>query len=167
MGTRNFEFMVAPEGGQRGGRYTSASAVQIGAPVAVGAAAADDTQAVTLVATPTDVTKNGEQGILVYEPLFVDGPAYSPSDVVKCPAGAMVQVVHGDEVKVRLTNTDAVTMVAGLGDTPTVAVGDYLTPSAGGDNSGYWEETQTPSEAWLTVTYVDGPAGVVEAVMTF
>ena len=58
-------------------------------------------------------------------------------------------------------------MVAGLGATPTVVVGDYLRPGVGDDTSGYWTETATEADGWLVVTSVDATRQEVEARMTF
>jgi hypothetical protein len=58
-------------------------------------------------------------------------------------------------------------MVAGLGATPTVAIGDYLTPGAGDDVSGYWAETATAANGWLVVTKVDADRGELEARLNF
>jgi hypothetical protein len=58
-------------------------------------------------------------------------------------------------------------MVAGLGATPTVAVGDYLTPGTGNGTAGYWAETATEANAWLIVTAVNASTGEVEARVNF
>ena len=126
----------------------------------------------------------GKGGILVYE----YGPAayagddpflttYSDKDTA--PAGAAVQVVNGTDVKVVLRNTDdetflhvrdyeGRTFVAGIGiATPTLAVGDMLTPGTGDDTDGYWAETGTAANAWLVITKVDNDRGEVEARLNF
>jgi hypothetical protein len=54
-------------------------------------------------------------------------------------------------------------MVAGLGATPTLQVGDYLTPGTGNDSAGYWAETASAANAWLVVTLVDSARQEVEA----
>jgi len=95
------------------------------------------------------------------------------------PAGEAVQVVNGEDVKVAFKNTTATSfltrsnyptarvMVAGLGATPTVAVGDYLTPGTGNNTAGYWAETATEANAWLVVTAVNASTGEVEARLNF
>jgi hypothetical protein len=86
-------------------------------------------------------------------------------------------MVSGSEVKVVLRNTADRTflntrsyagrvMVAGLGATPTLAVGDYLTPGTGDDDAGYWAEG-TAANGWLVITNVDAARGEVEARLTF
>ena len=58
-------------------------------------------------------------------------------------------------------------MVAGAGATPTVAVGDRLTPGTGNDSAGYWVETANAAEGWLVVTGFDVNSGLVEAQFCF
>jgi len=59
-------------------------------------------------------------------------------------------------------------MVAGVSQaTPSVAVGDYLTPGDGNDAAGYWKETSTAANGWWVVTSVDSTNGVVEAELNF
>jgi hypothetical protein len=127
----------------------------------------------------------GKDGIAVYEyaPAAYAGDdplltTYSDKDTV--PDDASVQVVSGDEVKVVLRNTEdrtflntraytGRTMVAGLGATVTLAVGNYLEPygTSPTDSTGYWKETATAADAWLVVTKVDSARGEVEARMLF
>lgn len=186
---RNFEFLVPPQGNQRQGRYYNAEGAEIpiGVPVEVDTGTDDndlDMQAVVLATGATATPDNGQGGIVVYEygpagyagddPFLTD---YSDKDVV--PDGAAVQVVHGDTVKVRFKNTVASTflntrdyagriMVAGLqAATPTVAVGEYLTPGTGDDTSGYWAEDADVANAWLVITSVDADRDELEARMTF
>jgi hypothetical protein len=184
---KNFEFRVAPHGGQRSGRFylDETSAIPIGAPViyADGSENALGLLPVELATGATGTPAPGLGGIAVYE----YGPAafagddpwlttYSDKD--KVPAGAALQVVSGVDVKVVLRNTvdstflntrdyDGRVMVAGLGATVSVAVGDYLTPGTGNDSAGYWAETADPTEAWLVVTKVDNDRGEVEARFVF
>jgi hypothetical protein len=137
------------------------------------------------LATDGAPPKNGHAGIALYE----YGPAafagddpilttYSDKDTI--PTGAAIQLVSGDKVKVVLRNTSnrtflqsrtyvGRTMVAGLGATPTVGVGDYLEPfgATASDTNGYWKETATTANAWLVVTKVDSTRGEVEARMLF
>lgn len=167
--SRNFEFAVPPHGGQRAGRYTSAASVQIGAPVVVSGAESDGRLPVVLQTSATTPPKPGKGGILVYEELFTDATGDSPSDVIKCPAASPVQVVSGQDVKVRLRNTDAVLMVAGVGATPTLSVGDYLAPqTSASDVNGYWVGVgTTATNAWLVVTSINNTTGEVEARLNF
>lgn len=185
---RNFEFRVPPHGGQRGARYALADGVT-GLPIgaAVAATGSEDDHGRLLVELAADgaAPVAGINGIAVYE----HGPAafagddpilttYSDKDTV--PADAAVQVVSGDTVKVVLRNTadrtflntrsyEGRTMVAGLGATPTVAIGDYLEPygASASDTNGYWKETATASNAWLVVTHVDSARNELEARMLF
>lgn len=187
--TRNFEFRVAPKSGQRAGRYISpatGTAIVIGAPVKVNtAAAANDLGLPTVaLATGTQVPVPGICGIAVYEYKGSEGWAgHDPflttySDLDTVPLNQALQVVSGDSVKVAFRNTTASTflntrtyagrvMVAGLGSTSTVAVGDYLTPGLGDDVNGYWGETSVLANAWLVVTRVDLTRGEVEARLLF
>lgn len=185
---RNFEFRVPPHGGQRGARFALADGVSglpIGAPVAI--TGADDDNGRNIVNHAVDATPpvSSKHGIAVYEyapaAFAGDDPlltTYSDKDTV--PASAPVQVVSGDTVKIVLRNTsdrtfletrdyEGRTMVAGLGATPTVAVGDYLEPYgvSRSDSVGYWKETGTKANAWLVITSVDSARGEVEARMMF
>ena len=59
-------------------------------------------------------------------------------------------------------------MVAGVSiATPTVAVGNFLTPGTGNDTDGYWAETSDAAEAWLVVTAIDAATDTVECVLNF
>jgi hypothetical protein len=185
---RNFEFRVSPRGGQRAGRFYVEDATLIGAPVKLAADADPHGHELGLakveLATGAQAPKPGVSGICVYEFKGADGWAgddphlttFSDKDTV--PAGAAVQVVSGDTVKVAFRNTDDVTflnarnyegrtMVAELGATPAVSVGDYLTPGVGSDAAGYWAKTTDATQAWLVVTGVDPDRGEVEARMLF
>ncbi len=197
MGTygRNFEFRTPPVGRERQGRFylDEASPIPIGAPVVVADAATPDDDLTgalpaTLATGAQDVPKIG--GIAVYEhaptrPAFAGRDAsldtYSDLDTVPVsgnPLSRMFQIVRGEGIKVVLRNTEDRTflnvrdyegriMVAGLGATPTLAVGDYLTPGVGDDDSGYWTETATASEGWLVIELVDADRSEVEARLTF
>lgn len=183
----NFEFRVSPDSSNRSGRnyLVDATPVPIGAPVLLTGNAEDarGLAPVTLATGDQAAPKPGEGGIAVYE----YGPAgyagddpllttYSDKDTV--PSGAAVQVVNGEDVKVVLRNTSdstflntrsytGRTMVAGLGATPTLSVGDYLAPGVGNGTSGYWAETSTAANAWLVITRVDNARGEVEARVAF
>jgi hypothetical protein len=191
MGTygRNFEFRVPPVHGERNGRYSVPAAgdtIPIGAPVLTTAAgAADDLgmQPVTLATGAQARPKPGMGGLALYEwaPAAFAGTdqfltTYSDRDYV--PLGAAIQVVSGPQVKVVFTNTSASTflgtrsyagrtMVAGMGATPTIAVGDFLTPGTGNDSAGYWAETASEANAWLVVTNINTTRLEVEARFVF
>jgi hypothetical protein len=189
----NFELIVPPHGRDRKGRFFNddAGVMAIGAPV-LAAYTGGVTDAVNGLSLEPVVVADGAQnrptngrgGIAVYE----YGPAayagddtslvnYSDKDTV--PTGAAVQVVSGPGVKVLLRNLAArtflqsrdyaaQTMVAGLGATPTLAVGDLLTPQATPNfTNGFWQETSTESEGWLVITAVDATRNYVEAQMLF
>ena len=185
---RNFEFRVPPHSSNRSGRHylVDTTALPIGAPVVVDTGSAENDLGLAPVSKATTAQvapKPGEGGIAVYE----YGPAayagddpflttHSDKDTV--PAGAAVQVVNGPDVKIVLRNTadetflntrayTGRTMVAGLGATLTLVVGDYLTPGTGDDTDGYWQETSTASEAWLVITKVDNDRLEVEARLAF
>jgi hypothetical protein len=185
---RNFHFRVPPVGGQRAGRYYLAGETDlpIGAPVVVDTSGDENDLGllpVELAAADAARPVSGMGGILVYE----HGPAAfagddalltTYSDKLDAPAGKAVQVVSGDTVKVVFVNTEDRTFlntrdyegrvfVAGAGATPTVAVGNYLTPGAGDGTDGYWKETADVADAWLVVTKVDTDRGEVEARLLF
>lgn len=185
---RNFEFRVPPRSGERSGRYflDEASAIPIGAPVLVDESGDEDDMGLSPVNLATGATPKpapGMGGIAVYEHAPAAYAGFDPllttySDVDTVPAGKAVQVVSGTTVKVVFRNTEDETflqtrdydgrvMVAGLGATPTVAVGDFLTPGTGDDTSGYWAETGSAANAWLVVTKVDSDRGEVEARFLF
>lgn len=185
---RNFEFRVTPQGGQRGARYVlpldAAADFPIGAPVVVADGAEPDDMGRLPVdlATGAQVPKKGLSGILVFEhapnAYSGDDPVLTTySDKGTVPRGRSVQVVAGDRIKVVFRNTEDRTfmtvrdyegrvMVAGLGATPTVAVGDYLTPGTGDDTDGYWAEG-TAANGWLVVEHIDTARGEVECRMNF
>lgn len=184
---RNFEFRAAPKGAQRGGRYfmTGTTNYPIGVPVKYsGAAESAQGLSPVVLATGSQARPHpGLGGIAVYEHAPAAFAGYDPflttySDIDFIPHGKAVQVVSGVDIKVLFRNTTARTflntrdyagrvMVAGLGATLTVAVGDYLTPGTGNDTDGYWAETATEANAWLVVTKVDNTRGEVEAKFTF
>lgn len=186
---RNFEFRVPPRSEDRSGRYYLADATEIpiGAPVVRDSGEDLNDLGLTPVTLATGDTATplpGQGGVVVYE----YGPAayagddtnlvtYSDKDTV--PAGAAVQVVGGNYVKIVLRNTSdetflqtrdytGRTMVAGIGiATPTLVVGDMLTPGVGNDTDGYWKETSDATEAWAVITKVDNDRAEVEARLTF
>lgn len=119
-------------------------------------------------------------GVLVYEHIQyqgVDTNLTSPQDAPfnSAPLGRYVQVMHGQGAKVWFKNTadktlydgrlqKGYTLVAGVGGaTPTVQVGDMLTPAA----DGTWQETATASLAWMVVENVDHTNALVECRLTF
>jgi hypothetical protein len=187
---RNFEVVVPPYAAQRKGRFFNDGAeFPIGVPVTVssggtlGVNNALDQQPVEVVDGAADPVQ-GQSGIAIYESAFNayagnDEVLTTYSDIDTVPAGAALQLISGTNVKVRFTNTVARTflntrayagrvMVAGIGATPTVAVGDLLTPNGSPtDTVGYWQETSTASEAWLIVTKFDAVSSVIEAQMVF
>lgn len=187
---RNFDFRVPPISGQRHGRWLLATTANrpIGAPVKRDAAVVTTSFGTGVdgcsLATGAQAPVLGASGVVVYEHAPAAYAGEDPflttwSDVDYAPAGKLVQVVNGGEVKVVFTNTEARTflntrsytgrvMVAGVGGaTPTVAIGDLLTPGTGNDTDGYWAETSTASEGWLRVTAVDNDRLEVEAQMLF
>jgi hypothetical protein len=185
-----FEFRVPPHGGQRSGRFylDEDAAVVIGAPVVVDTAGDENDLGLLPVNLATGSQarpKPGMGGILVYEHKNAESFAgydtslTTYSDIDTAPAAKACQVVNGSEVKVVLRNTsdstflntrdyEGRTMVAGLGGaTPTVTVGEYLTPGTGDDTSGYWAVTATEANAWLVVTKVDNDRNELEARVLF
>ena len=184
--SRNFEFRVSPDGGQRGGRYVlgGSTDLPLGVPVVTNDTVDSLGRSEVELATGEQAKPlSGEGGILVYEEIMYQGvdpvlTTYSDMDTV--PVGKAVQVVNGGEVKVALTNTEdgnflgrtgypaGRIMVAGVSiATPTVAVGDYLTPGTGDDDNGYWAGTSTAANAWLVVLNVDYDTDTVECRVNF
>lgn len=186
---RNFHFRVSPRGGDREARWvlpSDGTSFPIGVPVNGTGTASDDFPGAEEVALATgaQAPTPGRSGIAVYEHAPAAFAGHDPwldtySDIDTVPVGKLLQVVHGTYVKVVLTNTvdrtflntrsyDGRIMVAGIGiATPTLAVGDWLTPGVGDDTDGYWAETNTASEAWLVITAVDNARAEVEARMLF
>lgn len=184
-----FEFRVPPRSGERAARHyldDTTGAIPIGAPVLVDESGDENVLGqlpVAVAAADSPRPKNGMGGVVVYE----YGPAAYAGDDVKLttysdkynvPAGASVQLVSGDTVKVVLRNLEETlflntrtypgrVFVAGLGATPTLSVGDFLTPGTGNDSAGYWKETSTEANAWLVITKVDADRGEVEARFVF
>lgn len=163
--------------------------VPLGAPVVYDSVTAAPTgfpgaNNITL-ATGAQAPVVGLSGILVYEHAPAAFAGYDPlltlySDLGFAPVGKLVQVVSGaPEVKVLLHNTTLTTflqttsyaarkMVAGIGQaTPSIVVGDLLTPGTGNDTAGYWAETGTASQGWLKVVAVDNTRAEVEAHILF
>jgi hypothetical protein len=179
---RNFEMRITPTEQQRRGRVvlTGASA-PIGVPLKIADGATpsvDFTKALpATLATGSQAFKRGFCGIGIYEHLDFNqyDPEYTTySDRDQMPVGKLVQLIIGPNVKVVFRNTadrkflgtrdyKGRVMVAGMGATPTVAVGDYLTPGTGNDTAGYWAEVGTAANAWLVVTNVDAARQEVEA----
>ncbi len=184
---RNFEVLQEPDAKHRLGRFRlkDGLSVPIGVPLQVPAGSTTDPNGrLTLeLATAASAPKVGTTGIGIYIWSFhatrgVDPFLTDPSDTDYVPTAAPVQLVFGNEVKVRFRNTVARTfqgqraytgrtMVAGLGATPTVAVGDMLTPGTGNDTAGYWAETSDAALAWLRVTAVNATTGECEAQLIF
>jgi hypothetical protein len=185
---RNLEFRVPPVHGQRGGRYVLPSTednLPLGVPVVVADGAVADAMGLLPVtlATGAQAPKQGMTGLLLFEHAPAAFAGYDPeltvhNDLDFAPAGRAVQLISGDKVKVVFRNTTAHTflnsraytgriMVAGLGATPTLAVGDFLTPGVGNDTDGYWAETATAANAWLVVERVDADRQEVEARFNF
>lgn len=184
---RNFGFRSPPVGAQRGSRYhiSGSTAIAQGAPVLVADDATPDSTYDTLPADLATgdqaIPKAGMGGVAVYEHaqeafFGSDAVITTPSDIDTIPVGRPCQVVGGKgSTKVWLKNTSATTfgtrsysaqtMVAGLGATPTLAVGDYLTPGTGNFTAGYWAETTTAANGWLVITEVG--SDYVEAVVNF
>lgn len=190
MGTygRNLEFRVPPLHGQRGGRYVlpadAPADIPMGVPVVHNG---DDADAMDLLpmelATGAQAPVKGMSGLALYEHAPAAYAGFDPvltthSDLDTIPRGKALQVISGDMVKVVFRNTvDRVfmgarsysgrIMVAGLGATPTLNVGDFLTPGTGNDDAGYWAETADETLAWLVVERVDAARREVEARFVF
>lgn len=187
---RNVDFRVTPLEMQRRGRIIldEGNAVAIGAPFTIADDAPTDplwTDALpATLATGAQAPRRGLCGIGIYEHLDfnqVDPQWIQYSDIDTIPNGRMFQLVSGVGVKVVFKNTADRTfmsgpfardyqgriMVAGMGATPTVGVGDWLTPGTGDDDNGYWAATATAANGWLRVTNVDALRQEVEAEFVF
>lgn len=186
---RNFDFRTPPYGPERGARFTldpEGSAVVIGAPVI-----SDGTEdgygrlIVALAEGEQAKPKVGMGGIMLFEHAPAAYAGYDPnvtlySDLGTAAAGAAVQVINGLGLKVVFRNTvdstflhtrdyDGVKMVGEtLGGTPTINVGDYLTPAASPSTAnGFWQATTTAANGWLVVVGIDATRGEVEATINF
>lgn len=183
---RNFDFRVMPQGGARKGRFYlgGATNIPIGAPVkydnSVVTTSLDAHITGVSLATGAQVPVLGLSGVAVYEHAPAAFATFDPylttfSDIDFVPFGKALQVIADDSTKVVFTNTVARTflqtrnyagrvMVAGVGGaTPTITVGDLLTPGTGNDTAGYWAETGSASNGWLVVVGVDNARLEVEA----
>lgn len=183
---RNVDFRVVPVEQQRRGRILQDENVDvaIGAPFVVADAAPTDdywTDAMPAkLATGAQAPKRGMCGIGIYEWIDfnqLDPEYYAYSDRDLIPTKKQFQLISGAGIKVVFRNTadrkfmgirnyKGRIMVAGMGATPTVKVGDYLSPGVGNDASGYWA-TSTSANGWLHVTNVDSKRQEVEAEFIF
>lgn len=133
----------------------------------------------TLVRPSANAAPTQLSGVVVYEHIQYQGTdpfLQSPNDApyTTVPLGRFAQMVHGIGVKVYFKNTadqplydgriiTGQSLVAGLGiATPTIAVGDYLTPAA----DGTWVEGSS-SNGWFLVEQVNNAAGLCEARFLF
>lgn len=187
---RNFEFRVQPAQGQRASRYiipATGTPIPMGAPVVVDVSAGNDVKGRLQLGEASGAAKpqSGTAGIPVYEYTYDAFSGFDPvltnySDFGVVPVDRGCYLVSGDQVKIVLRNTvdhefyssgrtyTGRKMVAGLGATPTVAVGDYLRPhDTPSDSNGYWQETSTASDAWLVIEKVDTDRLEVEARFLF
>lgn len=183
---RNVDFRVVPLEYQRRGRITQDETTDIamGAPFIIADAAVPDkywTDALPAkLATGAQPPKRGMCGIGIYEWIDfnqLDAEYYTYSDKDLIPTKKEFQLISGDGVKVVFKNTadrkfmgirnyKGRIMVAGMGATPTVKVGDYLSPGTGNDTAGYWASS-TSANGWLHVTNVDSKRQEVEAEFVF
>lgn len=160
FGMRSFENAV------RMGRHKVAADFDEGAngELYIGTAVKADANG-NIVRPAANAEPDGLSGILVYEHIQYQGvdpglTTYSDAPFNKAPKGRFAQILRGPGAKVWFKNTSdktlydnrtqtGVTLVAGLGATPTLAVGDYLTPAA----DGTWQEG-TAANGWLQVEQV-------------
>jgi hypothetical protein len=183
---RNVDFRVTPIEMQRRGRFylDETDPIAIGAPFIVEDGAEPNeywTDALPAkLATGAQEPNRGLCGIGIYEWLDLsqlDSEYYTYSDRDVIPVQREFQLISGPGVKVVFRNTvdrkfmgtrdyKGRVMVAGMGATPTVAVGDYLSPGTGNDTAGYWA-TSTSANGWLHVTNVDSQRQEVEAEFIF
>lgn len=171
FGFRSFENIV------RDGRHKTPAT---GNPFLIGTAVQVDPANPGFLKRPTAASApTALSGILVYEHIqyqgvdpFLTSPQDYPFTVV--PLARFAQMVHGIGTKVFFKNTadkplydgrvqPGATLVAGLATaTPTIAVGDYLTPAS----DGTWAEGNA-GNGWLQVEQVVNSTGLCEARLTF
>jgi hypothetical protein len=183
---RNFDFRIVPDEGDRRGRFhlNDTADMAIGAPFFVAPGTVpDDLWTDSLpakLATGAQAPSRGLCGVGIYEWIDLnqlDPEYFTYSDRDKIPNKRQFQLISGPGIKVVFRNTANRTfmgtrsypgrvMVAGMGETPTVNVGDYLSPGVGNDASGYWA-TSTSANGWLHVTNVDPQRQEVEAEFVF
>jgi hypothetical protein len=149
-----------------------------GSPYLIGTAVVVDSTN-TLVRPSDSANPTVLSGVVVFEHIqyqgtdpFLASPNDFPYTVV--PLGRFAQMVHGRGAKVYFKNTAdqplydgrviaGQTIVAGLGGaTPTIVVGDYLTPAA----DGTWKEGNA-TNGWFQVEQVNNASGLCEARFTF
>jgi hypothetical protein len=183
---RNVDFRVVPIEMQRRGRILldEGNDVAIGAPFIIADDAPTDplwTDALpATLATGAQAPKRGMCGIGIYEWLDfnqLDPEYFTYSDRDLIPNGRQFQLISGPGIKVVFRNTEermymgtrsypGRVMVAGMGATPTLGVGDFLSPGTGDDASGYWASSSS-TNGWLRVTNVDALRHEVEAEFIF
>jgi hypothetical protein len=178
---------VTPLSGSGSGNGAAGTGlIPIGAPIVADNTAGIDAlgRQIVKLAEGGSAPMAGVSGIAVYEYAPAAFAGFDPllttySDLGTVPAGQACQLVNGSSVKVVLGNTYSEVflgvrtypgriMVAGLSSvTPSVAVGNYLTPGTGDDTNGYWAVTGTLANAWMVVTFVDTVRVQVEARLVF
>jgi hypothetical protein len=187
---RNFDFRTPPDGAERGARFTldpDGDDLVIGAPVmATGDEDAFGRLIVAVVDGETAKPAPGYGGIMLFEHAPSAYAGFDPlltlySDLGTAKAGAAVQVINGNGLKVVFRNTADSTFLhtrsyTGTkmvdetlgGATPTVSIGDLLTPNASpSSTNGFWQVTATAANGWLKVVGVDSTRGEVEATIQF
>jgi hypothetical protein len=175
-------------GSGTGGSPTGAvGLLPIGAPVIADLTAGVDAQGAQYVKLATSGAQWAAApgaGLLCYEYgpaafALTDPYMTTYSDLGIVPLNTYCIVIAGDlSTKILLRNTSTFsflgqrsytgrTMIAGMGATPTVTVGQYLFPYSGDDVDGYWEATSSATGAWAEVTRVDTTRAEVEARLLF
>lgn len=174
--TRNFGFRSFENIVRDGRNKTPAT----GTPFLIGTAVQVDPANPGTLARPSAASApTALSGIVLYEHIQYQGvdPFMTTSQdypFTVVPLGRFAQMIRGNGVKVWFKNTadkplydgrvqTGATLVAGLGGaTPTIAVGDYLTPAA----DGTWAEGNA-TNGWLQVENVVNSTGLCEARFTF
>lgn len=193
---RFFDFAASPIPQHRQGFHLTTEVIPQGAPFEVVPDSEPDANGRLPVRLCTDSVGKpipNQHGIALYEvpPRYyagVDPLLTNPSDIVDIPAGVAIQAIHGTEVIGEWRNGDEFSfdgqrtypgrvMVAGISvATPEVFPTVLLMPGPGNDDDGYWQVTDDPDEAWLSVvvaTKIEGGLGrdatlaVVQANMLF
>lgn len=190
---RNFELRTPPVGRERQGRFYVPSTADGGVSMPIGVPVVhtgDDASELHTGALPVELATGaqapqpGLSGIVLFEHAPNAFAGHDPvldtySDIDMVPVDQLCQVLNGDQIKVVLKNTEDRTflhsrdyegriMVAGLaGATPTVEVGEYLTPGVGNDTDGYWAVTASADNAWMVVVNVENDRASLEARLLF
>lgn len=183
---RSLDVRVPPIPQHRASRYVAgADALVLGAPVVTnGLVDGYGRQKLVYASADAAAPKPSQGGVLLWEA----GPdafrgfyreLTTFSDIGTVPLGKGVQLINGDEVVLCFKNLAselflnshtyaARKMVAGAGATPSLVVGDGLTPGLCTDSGGYWKKNAgSAANTWLIVREIDTARDEVTARLAF